>query len=135
MRKTCREGILTLILITLFLIGCQVERAESLSTITSLLNDFSVKLSKLEQRIEYIESKNLPKTVDTSECVKFIRSIDTHAVASVTIPVDGKYYVSTWNEPESVNLYKSGTIISRIKMLIRDTCPDFDRMKRAGLIK
>ena len=118
-----------LILITLFLLGCQVEKAESMNTITSLLNDFSVKLSKLEQRIEYIEAKNLPK-VDTDECVKFIRSIDTHAVASVTIPVDGKYYVSTWNEPESVNYYKNGTLISRVKMLIRDTCPDFEKMKR-----
>ena len=123
-----------LILIALFLIGCQVERAESLSTITSLLNDFSVKLSKLEQRIEYIEAKNLPK-VDTDECVKFARAIDSHAIASVTIPADGKYYVSTWNEPESVNYYKNGTVISNVKMLIRDTCPDFERMKRAGLIK
>ena len=123
-----------LILITLFLIGCQVERAESLSTITSLLNDFSLKLSTLEKRIQYLESKNLPK-VDTDECVKFIRSIDTHAVASVTIPVDGKYYVSTWEPKESVNYYKNGTVISRVKMLIRDTCPDFERMKRAGIIK
>lgn len=124
-----------LILITLFLLGCQVEKAESINTITLLLNDLSVKLSKLEQRIEYIEAKNLPKTVDTSECVKFIRSIDSHAIASVTIPVDGKYYVSTWNEPERVNYYKNGTVIFRVKELIRDTCPDFERMKRVGIIK
>lgn len=124
-----------LILIALFLLGCQVEKAESINTITLLLNDLSVKLSKLEQRIEYIEAKNLPKTVDTSECVKFIRSIDSHAIASVTIPVDGKYYVSTWNEPERVNYYKNGTVIFRVKELIRDTCPDFERMKRVGIIK
>jgi len=124
-----------LILITLFLLGCQVEKAESINTITLLLNDLSVKLSKLEQRIEYIEAKNLPKTVDTSECVKFTRYVDTHAIASVTIPVDGKYYVSTWNEPERVNYYKNGTVIFRVKELIRDTCPDFERMKRVGIIK
>lgn len=123
-----------LILIALFLVGCQIEKAESISTITSLLNDFSLKLSMLEKRIEYLESKNLPK-IDDSECVKFMRSLDTHAIASVTIPIDGKYYVSTWNEPESVNYYKYGTVISRVKILIRDTCPDFERMKRAGLIK
>lgn len=123
-----------LIVMALFLVGCQIEKAESISTITSLLNDFSLKLSMLEKRIEYLESKNLPK-IDDSECVKFMRSLDTHAIASVTIPIDGKYYVSTWNEPESVNYYKYGTVISRVKILIRDTCPDFERMKRAGIIK
>lgn len=123
-----------LILMSLFLLGCQVEKAESINAITSLLNDFSLKLSTLEKRIQYLESKNLPK-IDDSSCVEFIRNIDTHAVASVTIPIDGKYYVSTWGEPESVNYYKNGTVISSVKMLIRDTCPQFESMKRAGLIK
>lgn len=124
-----------IILISLFLVGCQVEKAESISTITSLLNDFSARVSRLEHRVYTLETtKNLP-TIDDSSCIKFIRSIDTHAVASVTIPADGKYYASTWNEPESVNYYKNGTVISRVKMLIRDTCPDFENMKRRGVIK
>lgn len=123
-----------LIVMALFLVGCQIEKAESINNITSVLNDVSLKLSMLEKRIEYLESKNLPK-IDDSECVKFMRSLDTHAIASVTIPVDGKYYVSTWDKPESVNYYKNGAVISRVKILIRDTCPDFESMKRAGLIK
>lgn len=123
-----------LIVMALFLVGCDNDAISKANTITSLLNDFSLKLSMLEKRIEYLESKILPK-IDDSECVKFMRSLDTHAVASVTIPVDGKYYVSTWDKPESVNYYKNGTVISRVKILIRDTCPDFESMKRAGIIK
>lgn len=123
-----------LILITLFLLGCGEEETK-INVVESLLNDFSARVSRLEHRVYTLETtKNLP-TIDDSSCIKFIRSIDTHAVASVTIPADGKYYVSTWNEPESVNYYKNGTVISRVKMLIRDTCPDFERMKRSGLIK
>jgi len=114
-----------LILIALFLVGCQIEKAESISTITSLLNDFSLKLSMLEKRIEYLESKNLPKIDDTS-CVMFTRDSDTHAIVSATIPITGVYYVTSWDwSLAKIETYKAGTVIPRVQSIIRDTCPAF----------
>lgn len=130
MRKTCREGILTLILMSLFLFGCQVERAESLSTITSLLNDFSLKLSILEKRIEYLESKNLP-TINDSSCVMFTRDSDTHAIVSATIPITGTYYVTSWDwSLAKIETYRAGTVIPRAQSIIRDTCPQFESFSK-----
>lgn len=125
-----------IILIALFLVGCSddADINRQLLVLKNRVNELETSVLYLQNKQATSEAKYGP-TIDDSSCIKFVREIDTHAIASVTIPVDGKYYVSTWNEPESVNYYKNGTLISRVKMLIRDTCPDFERMKRAGIIK
>lgn len=114
-----------LILISLFLFGCSNDNIDKVDTITSLLNDFSLKLSILEKRIEYLESKNLPK-IDDTRCVMFTRDSDTHAIVSATIPITGVYYVTSWDwSLAKIETYKAGTVIPRVQSIIRDTCPAF----------
>ena len=129
-----------IILTVLFLVGCDSYNGQLSDRVDNLersMRGMDTNYLYLSSRVDGLSekvNKELPK-IDDDMCVKFTRYVDTHAIASGTIPVDGKYYVSTWNEPERVNYYKNGTVIFRVKELIRDTCPDFERMKRAGIIK
>lgn len=109
-----------IILTALFLIGCSdddkiIELAERYTHLENAMRE-------MKYEIHHSKNKN-----ESPECVIFMRAVDSHAIIShATIPIDGRYYVSSFDHMENrINYYKSGTIIQMPQDIIRDTCPQF----------
>lgn len=108
------------ILVSLFLIGCTNDdkSIELIERYTHL----EKAMQEMKYEIHHLKNKN-----ESPECVIFMRAVDSHAIIShATIPIDGRYYVSSWDHmAPRINYYKSGTIIQMPQDIIRDTCPQF----------
>jgi len=117
-----------LILISLFLFGCSddtklIRLAEDVSILRNKIDSIDHALSDLY--------KNSFVKLETPECVMYSRTVDSHAIATVTIPIEGRYYVASfdWENPK-INYYRAGTVIPRVQDVFRDTCPQFESLSK-----
>jgi len=121
-----------IILIALFLVGCSddADINRQLFVVKSRLNELETSVLYLQNKQAISEAKYGPN-IDANECVMFIKNVDTHAIATVTIPIDGRYYVASfdWENPK-INYYKSGEVIPRVQEVFRDTCPQFESLSK-----
>lgn len=117
-----------IILISLFLIGCTSE---------TQLRDMEIlklKVRSLELTIDDINNKSFSKPGSSSpECVFYTKCGDSHGIASVTIPITSWYYINSYGKEASVEYLISGQVIHGVIDLVRDTCPNYKKLK--GSIK
>lgn len=69
--------------------------------------------------------------VATTECVYFKKDVDTHAIASVTIPVTMTYIYETYSGGIHQKHFKAGAHVDSIKMIMSESCGIFyESLKR-----
>lgn len=117
-----------LILITLFLLGCSAD--DNLTKLAEQVNILSTKIDSIDRALSDLY-KNPSVKFETPECVMYSRTVDSHAIATITIPVDGRYYVASfdWENPR-INYYRAGSVIPRVQDVFRDTCPQFESFSK-----
>lgn len=70
--------------------------------------------------------------IASMECIIFEKQIDTHAIASVTIPVTGEYKLETWKDGWVKRDLKAGDIIGGVKRVMSKGCPGYNEIKVSG---
>lgn len=63
--------------------------------------------------------------ITTTECVYFESKADSHAIASVVVPVTMNYIYSNLSGEPRLKHFKAGEKIYDIKMLMSETCGIF----------
>lgn len=117
-----------LILIGLFLVGCSYD--DKFISLAEKVNILSTKIDSIDRALSDLY-KNPSVKFETPECVMYSRTFDSHAIATVTIPIDGRYYVASfdWENPK-INYYRAGSVIPRVQDVFRDTCPQFESLSK-----
>lgn len=117
-----------LILISLFLFGCSDN--DKLIKLAEQVNILSTRIDSVDRALSDLY-KNPSVKFETPECVMYSRTVDSHAIATITIPVDGRYYVASfdWENPK-INYYRAGSVIPRVQDVFRDTCPQFESFSK-----
>lgn len=114
------------IIVSLFLVGCTSE------THLRDMEIIKLKVRSLELTIDDIKSFSKPGG-NSPECVYYTKCGDSHAISSVTIPITSWYYINAYGKEPSVKYLISGQVINGVIDLVRDTCPNYEKIK--GSIK
>lgn len=112
-----------IILIALFLVGCTnhdnyIELSERYTHLENAMRE-------MKYEIHHLKNKN-----ESHECVMYLRSLDTHAMATITVPIDGIYYMSSYSLGTTTSFFKAGTVLQKVQDLIKDTCPQFKEISK-----
>lgn len=117
-----------LILISLFLCGCSAD--DKFTKLAEQVNILNTRIDSIDHALSDIYKNPFVK-LETPECVMYSRNVDSHAIATITIPIDGRYYVASfdWENPR-INYYRAGSVIPRVQDVFRDTCPQFESLSK-----
>lgn len=117
-----------LILMSLFLFGCSND--DKLIKLAEQVNILSTRIDSIDHALSDLYKNPFVK-LETPECVMYSRTFDSHAIATITIPIDGRYYVASfdWENPR-INYYRAGSVIPRVQDVFRDTCPQFESLSK-----
>lgn len=115
-----------IILISLFLVGCTNE------TELRDMEILKLKVRSLEINVDDLNNKSFSKQVsDSPECVFYTKAGDSHGIASVTIPITSWYYINSYGKEPSIQYLMSGFVLHGVINLVRDTCPNYEKLKRS----
>ncbi len=125
-----------ILLISLFLIGCVSEIKPLDAQVVKDVEDLKIVVNILQSRIDGLSYKYGTPVTDDARCIRFKEELDTHAGASYTIPVVGKYKYRTWDDIQEVwheKYLQPGMVLHKAIEVIKDTCPKYDTIDKKGL--
>lgn len=67
--------------------------------------------------------------IQIKECVAYEKLVDTHAIATLTIPLSGEYKYLTWDDKWIEQRFRAGTQMRAPKRLLNENCPGFKEIK------
>lgn len=116
-----------------FLIGCCDSDIENTNRnqiymIWQEMAKQSMSISALQTELASVQIHQSPE-VSVKECVEYIKQIDTHAVASVTIPVSGTYRYKDWSDKWHERDFKAGDVLGSLKQMMNKNCQGYYAVK------